>query len=124
MEMQIQLKGKSNIKIYFFLHVLLLLYSLGGIFTKEAGKCEFLSWKFILCYVGLLFILGVYALGWQQIIKRIPLTTAFANKAVTILWGIILGALCYHEEISIGKLVGAFIVVVGVIMYTSADKEE
>lgn len=121
--MKIQLRDKANFKVYFSLHFLLLLYSLGGIFTKEAGKQEFLSWRFIACYAGLLFILGIYALGWQQIIKRIPLTTAFANKAVTILWGILWGVLFFDEEISVGKLVGAGIVAAGVVLYTSADKE-
>lgn len=114
------MKNKSII-IYFFLHVLLLLYSLGGIFTKEAGKHEFLSLEFMAYYAGVLLILGIYALGWQQVIKRIPLTTAFANKAVTIIWGIMWGILCYNEKISIGKLVGASIVIAGVILYTSAD---
>ncbi len=117
------MREKTNIKIYFLLHFLLLLYSLGGIFTKEAGKQEFLSWRFIICYAGLLFILGLYAIGWQQIIKRIPLTTAFANKAITILWGILWGVLFFGEEISVGKLVGAGIVAAGVVLYTSADKE-
>lgn len=118
------MRDKKNLKKYLWLHFLLLLYSLCGIFTKEAGKQDFLSWGFIVCYAGLLFILGIYALGWQQIIKRIPLTIAFANKAITILWGILWGVLFFHEKISVGKLVGAGIVAVGVILYTSAEKEK
>ena len=122
--MKIHLRDKSNIKIYFFLHFFLLLYSLGGIFTKEAGKQEFLSWRFIVCYAGLLFILGIYALGWQQIIKRISLTIAFANKAIAMFWGVLWGALFFQEKISVGKLIGIGIVIAGVVLYTSAEKEK
>lgn len=108
--------------MFFFLHGILLLYSLSGIFTKQAGRQEFLSLGFIICYMGVLFVLGLYALGWQQIIKRIPLTTAFANKAVTILWGILWGVLFYQEKVSIGKLIGAIIVAIGVVLYSLADR--
>ena len=60
------------------LHLLLLVYSFSGCFSKTAAGQPFLSLKFILLYGGTLVILAVYALGWQQIIKRLPLTTAFA----------------------------------------------
>lgn len=62
-------------------------------------------------------------LGWQQIIKRLPLTTAFANKAVTVVWGIIWGALFFKEPVTIGKIAGAVLVILGVVLYAYADKE-
>ena len=39
----------------------------------------------------MLAALVAYAFGWQQVIKHLPLTTAYANKAVTVVWGILLG---------------------------------
>lgn len=66
----------------------------------------------------------VYALGWQQVIKRMPLTTAFANKAVTIVWGIIWGIVFFHEAISIGKIIGAFLVIIGVVLFSYSDEKE
>lgn len=68
--------------------------------------------------------MGIYAVGWQQIIKYLSLTTAFANKAVTIVWGIIWGILFFHETITVGKLLGAILVIVGVILFVSSDKGE
>lgn len=82
-----------------------------------------MSLQFCLCYTGVLAILGIYAIGWQQIIKRMPLTTAFANKAVTVVWGIIWGFLFFHEEITLGKLLGAALVISGIVLYVTADKE-
>ena len=101
------------------LHVLLLVYSLSGIFSKLASSQEFLSPEFILLYGGMLFVLFAYAVVWQQIIKRLPLSVAFANKAVTVVWGIVWGWLFFHEEVSAGMLVGAAVVMVGVVLYST-----
>ena len=106
------------------LHLLLLVYSFSGCFSKTAAGQPFLSLKFILLYGGTLVILAVYALGWQQIIKRLPLTTAFANKAVTVVWGIVWGALFFGEAIPPGKLAGAALNIGGVVLFVKADGEE
>ena len=68
-------------------------------------------------------LLGFYAIGWQQIIKRMPLTAAFANKAVTVVWGIIWGFVFFKESITPAKVVGAVLVIAGIVMYALADKE-
>ena len=69
----------------------------------------------------IILLLGFYAIGWQQIIKRLPLTTAFANKAVTVVWGIIWGAVFFQEKVTIGKVIGAILVILGVVVYANAD---
>ena len=71
----------------------------------------------------IIFLLGFYAIGWQQIIKRLPLTTAFANKAVTIIWGIIWGLFFFSEPITFGKMAGAVLVVLGVVIFAYSEKE-
>lgn len=109
----------KNTKTILALNVLLMFFSLGGIFSKLASKQSFLSLKFILCYGALLFIMFVYAIGWQQVIKRLPLTTAYANRAVTIVWGIIWGLLIFNEKLNAGKVIGALIVIAGVILYVT-----
>lgn len=103
------------------LNVLLIMYSMGGIFSKEASNYEFLSPKFIICYGGLILILAIYALVWQQIIKRMPLTVAYANKAITVVWGVLWGVLFFDEKVSIVQIIGAMIVIIGVIIYTCTD---
>ena len=115
---------KNNLKTLLLLHIILMGYSVSGIFTKVAAEQSFLSLKFIFCYGMVIVILGLYALLWQQVIKKMPLTTAFANKAVTVVWGIIWGVIFFHEEINIGKIIGAIVVIVGVILYVKADNEE
>lgn len=106
------------------LHLLLVLFSLAGIMSKLAARYAFLSLGFVLCYGGMLVILGVYALGWQQVIKRLPLTTAYANRAVTIVWGIVWGVLFFQESVNPQKIVGALIVLSGVVIYALADGKD
>ena len=118
------LLNRSKLKTLFALHLLLMLYSVSGIFSKLASQQSFLSWQFILYYGIIIALLGVYAIGWQQIIKRLPLTTAFANRAVTVVWGIIWGAVFFSESITISKIIGATFVICGVALFAKADSEE
>ena len=113
----------KNTKTILALNVLLMFFSLGGIFSKLASKQPFLSLKFILCYGALLFIMFVYAIGWQQVIKRLPLTMAYANRAITIVWGIIWGLLFFNEKLNVGKIIGAVIVIAGVLLYVTESEE-
>lgn len=115
---------KSKIKTLFLLHLLLMFYSMSGICSKLAAGQSFLSIQFCFYYAIIIGLLGVYAIGWQQIIKRLPLTTAFANKAVTVVWGIVWGLVFFQEKISIGKIVGAALIIAGVALFAIADGEE
>ncbi len=114
----------NRIKVFFMLHSLLLLYSLGGICSKLAAGQPFLSFKFCLCYAGVIGALFVYAVGWQQIIGRIQLTTAFANKSVTVIWGLLWGLFFFGESVTPGKLIGSALVICGVILFAISDRSE
>lgn len=112
--------NKSTI-VLIALHVLLLFYSLSGIFSKNAAYQPFLSAPFILLYGGMLAVLFIYAIGWQQIIKRLPLTVAFANKAITVVWGMVWGVLFFGEQINIQMIIGAALVIAGIVWYSIED---
>lgn len=111
-----------RLKNYLFLHASLLLYSFGSVLSKMASGEKFLSFEFILYYGLFLMVLFVYALLWQQILKRFPLTVAFANKAITILWGIVWGYLIFGEALRWGMLLGSVIIVTGIYLVVSDDK--
>lgn len=103
------------------LHVLLGIYALSDVFSKYAAGAGFPDIAFFLFYGLMLVFLGVYALGWQQVIKRMPLSSAFANRAVTVVWGIFWGAVLFGEDITFGKLAGVAIIMAGIILYARAD---
>lgn len=112
----------KKINKYIYLHLLLFLFSFCGVFSKLAARNEFLSFKFCLFYGISISILGIYAIFWQQILKKFSLTTAFLNKAITIVWGIIWGAIFFKEKITITMIIGAIIVFIGVSLVVMSDE--
>lgn len=98
------------------LHSLLLLYSLSGVFSKLAASTHFPGIGFFTYYGAVLLILFLYAIGWQQVIKRMPISSAFANKSVTTIWGTVWGVLLFHEKVTLGKLFGIFLIMAGIVM--------
>lgn len=113
----------GNIKTYLLLHIILFGFSLSSVCSKTAAKQEFLSFKFILFYGLVLFILFVYAIAWQQVLKRLPLVTAYANKAVTVIWGLVFGLVFFQEKITVQKVIGAVIIILGVYLIVSDGEE-
>lgn len=116
------MKKKNHRAVVFtILHIMLAIFSLGTVCSKLAAQESFLSFRFCLYYGLLILILGVYALGWQQIIKRMPLTVAYANRAVTVIWGGVFGVLFFGEKITPGKIAGGVLTIAGVVLYALSD---
>ncbi len=111
----------SSAKIYILLHLFLMGYSISGILSKLAAGEALFSPAFVLLYGGEILILFLYAIGWQQFIKRIPLSLAYANKAVTVVWGCIWGVFIFHEQITPGKAAGCLITLAGIVLYATSD---
>lgn len=120
--MKLLYNTKSDLKYYIFLHILLMIYSLSGVCSKMASGYKFLSVEFCFFYGLIILNLMLYAIVWQQIIKHLPLTTAFCNKAVNIIWGILWGMLFFGETVSWNMIVGAIIVMIGVIIVVMSDE--
>ena len=115
-------KNSKRIKYYLTLHIELIVYSLGGICSKMAAQNQFFSFWWLFWYGLVILNLGVYAIVWQQIIKHLPLTTAYANKAITIVWGMLWGIVFFSEQIKWNMIVGAVIVIIGVILVVKSDE--
>ena len=116
--------GASRARALLLLHVLLLFYSLADVASKFAAGHGFLSIGFIVFYGLVLAILAGYALGWQQVIKRMPLTTAYANRGITVVCGIFWGAVFFSEAVTPFKLVGAAMIIAGIALFSHADAGE
>jgi len=115
--------SEKKILVFIILHIIIIINSFTGVLSKFASEEGFLSLRFIMLYGGIVLILGFYAIVWQQILKYIPLTTAFCNKAVSIIWGIVWGFLIFSEAVTWNMLVGAAVVIVGVIIVVKSDDD-
>lgn len=115
---------RSRLKVMLCLHIMLVLYSFSSILSKLAARQQFFSWNFCIYYALIILLLALYAIGWQQVIKRLPLSVAFANKAITIVWGIIWGFPFFDEKVTLGKLIGAVMVIIGIVLYAKEDEKD
>ena len=58
-----------------------------------------LSPGFILWYGLEILILGIYAILWQQIIKRFDLSVAYANRSIALLWSMLWAVCCFMKRL-------------------------
>ena len=97
------------------LHLTLLLYSVVSVFAKLAGLRmaggEALPTLVFLALEA--FTLLVYSILWQQTLKRMPLSFAYANKGV---WTALFGLLFFGESLTWGKALGIAVVLAGVLL--------
>lgn len=121
----LELKDKKDkkkfIKNIIILQVIILIYTLSTVTAKFASNEEFLSLKFILFYVLEIFILGVYAILWQQIIKKFEISVAYANRAMSLLWSIVWAIVFFGEQITLKNVIGVIIVIIGTIIVNSDE---
>jgi multidrug transporter EmrE-like cation transporter len=103
-----------RLKPYLLLHALLLLYACASVCAKLAAAHPPLSARFLLLYGISLLLLAVYALAWQQALKRLPLSIAYANKGVVLLWGMLLGGALWGETVTLAKAAALGVVLTGI----------
>ena len=107
-----KVEGKKKWILLILLQLVIMIYTLSGV----AAGYEFLSMGFILCYGVEICILGLYAIFWQQIIKRVDLSVAYANRSIAILWSMIWAALIFGEHISVQNIIGVLLVIAGTMI--------
>lgn len=117
-------KKKFQIKDILMLQIVFFIYSINSVVAKFASAQEPFSLNFILLYGLELSVLGVYAILWQQLIKRMELSVAYSNKAVVLLWAMVFGALLFKEQITLTKVAGILLVIVGIVVLNSEEVKE
>ena len=116
------MKTNKKVRDILMLQAVFFIYSINSIVAKLASGQESFSMAFILLYGLEVAILGIYALLWQQIIKKFELSVAYANKAVVLIWAMIWGALLFEELITLPKMAGILLVILGIIILNSGKE--
>ena len=108
----------KNFRNYLQLHLNILLFSLTSVFSQLASiQYNKNGLHAPLRYVFLFLMIancGIYAIAWQQVIKKFSLSTAYANKSVYLLWSQIWAVAIFHEQLSVQNIIGILIVLFGV----------
>jgi drug/metabolite transporter (DMT)-like permease len=107
---------------YLFIQSAVAIYSFSGVASKLASQHRFLSLPFILYYGLEIACLGVYAIIWQQIVKRFDLSVAYVNRSLSLLWSLLWSVLLFRESITLYNVVGMVIIISGVILVNTSGE--
>ena len=117
-------EGKRGIspKMLIFLQLIVVFYTFSGVSGKVASAAELLSPEFLIFFGVQVLILAVYALMWQQVIKRVPLSLAYANRAVALIWSMLWAVVFFHEGVSLQNIIGVLTVIAGTVIVNTDGK--
>lgn len=98
------------------------IYTLSGIMSKNASASSKNPVRFLV-FFGLEFVLlAVYAVLWQQMIKRFELSIAYANRSMAILWSMLWAVLIFHDAITVKNIIGVLLVTAGTVIINTDMK--
>lgn len=97
-----------------------LIYACTSICTKMASRQEMLSWPYLFWIAGAIGVMGVYALLWQQVIVRMPISTAYMFKGTSLIFVLLFSVLLFGEAITLNNVIGAVIIIIGIILFAKA----
>ena len=108
--------GTLSVRNILFLCFAVAVYSASGFFSKMASRFDFLSFPYLLCLGGVIFVLGTYAILWQMALKRIPLNKAYLFRSLGVVYGLAIAFFVFRESITWGNLLGGGIVLGGLLV--------
>ena len=113
-----------RLKDILLLQAVVVIYTFNSIIAKFATGSEVFSLQFFLFYGAEVAVLGIYAICWQQMIKRFDLSIAYANRAMAILWTGLWALIIFHESLSLKQIIGILLVVVGTVVVNWQSKDK
>lgn len=82
-----------------------------------ASRQEMLSWPYLLWIAGAIGVMGLYALLWQQVIARMPISTAYMFKGTSLIFVLLFSVLLFDEAITLNNVIGSVIIIVGIVLF-------
>ncbi len=130
--MKTETQKRITMKDIVILQLIIMIYTFSSICAKLASGQETIFR--LLLFTGLEFLcLAVYAVLWQQAIKKFDLSVAYANRAMVLLWSMIWAVLVFHDTITLKNILGVGLVIAGTFvintekdasMQKEAEREE
>lgn len=107
---------KIRWKNILLLQGVVMIYTISSMMAKFAANQPVLSVGFVAFYGLEIFFLGVYAICWQQMIKRFELSVAYANRAMALVWSMVWAFVIFHEQITLKNILGVILVIIGILV--------
>lgn len=93
-----------------------MLYACVGICTKMASMQEMFSWPYLLWFGAAVMIIGIFAVLWQQILRRVELSIAYMFKGTTLIFTMLIAAILFGESITVPNIIGSVIIIIGITL--------
>ena len=94
-----------------------LLYACVTLFTKYASQQEMGSVAYCLGLAGAICVMGAYAICWQQILKRVELSTAYMFKGTSLIFIMLFAFALFGEAITMMNIIGAVVIIIGITLF-------
>lgn len=107
----------TKLATYSFLVSINLLYACVSLLTKYASQQEFGSIAYCLGLAGAIGVMGAYAVCWQQILKRVELSTAYMFKGTSLIFIMLFAFALFGEQITATNIIGAVVIVGGIMLF-------
>lgn len=103
---------KNNILFAILIYTI---FPLSSVFMKIASGQEQIIIKFIYFCLSI-FVLGIFSILWQKLLKDVDLVRAYLFKSTTIIWNVVYGIILFSEKIKINMIIGIVITTIGVMI--------
>lgn len=120
------MKKKMKVWDLLVLQAVVIIYTFStviGKFAAESAENQ-KGVLFLALYGAEIAVLGIYAILWQQMIKKFELSVAYANRAVALLWSLLWAVLLFGEQITVKKLAGIALVIAGTGIINGGKEKE
>lgn len=112
---------KTKLSSFILMYLSFFIYSISSVCSKLASGHEVASFQYIVFISGTIGILGVYAVLWQQVLKRTELSVAMANKPVVLVFSCLWACLFFHEQLTLRVVIGMILIMTGTIVMGLSD---
>ena len=115
------MKSRISLVLISALQGCTIIFAVSSICGKLASRYDFLSGTYLLWFFLELLFLGIYAVLWQQIIKKVDISIAYANKATVIFWSMLFAFVIFSEKITLMNIIGVILIFMGIVMVNRND---
>lgn len=114
------MKEKRNLSDYWMLYTDIAIYSFVSVLAKFAALQHSLVVSALLIG-GEVFLLGIYAIIWQQILKKFDLSVSISSKGITVVLVLVWSTWFFHEVITLWNILGAIVIIAGLYMVSKDE---
>ncbi|MDE6917908.1 MAG: EamA family transporter [Lachnospiraceae bacterium] len=114
----------EKIKNVALLQGVVILYTISSVMSKQASASGEDRLRFLFFFGMEFAVLGVYAILWQQIIKRFELSVAYANRSMAVVWSMVWAVIFFHDTITIQNIAGVALVAAGTLIINTGTEAE